>query len=367
VDAGFATQQTLALRVTPHQSTCDAPAACVALYADLLRRVHDVGGVSDVAAASAVPLASEQPLLPVELEGHPLAETAGIAPLVWAGAVTPGYFRVMRVPIVGGRAFEETDGANAAPVVVVSAATARRYWPGQEAVGKRVRVVWDDQWREVVGVAGDVRHYALSGRTPADITGAVYMPYPQSVALNRRIPTTMALLVRTPASVSEIGAELRARVSRASPDVPVGEVRALEAVAAASMEEPRSMMWLFASFAACAILLAAIGAYGVVSYSTAQRTYEIGVRVAVGATRRDIYGLVLGQSVRLVIAGLAAGIAAAVLVARTLAGFLYGVSATDPATFAAVAAVLVVTALLAGLLPARRAASIDPVRALRLD
>jgi ABC-type antimicrobial peptide transport system permease subunit len=218
-----------------------------------------------------------------------------------------------------------------------------------------------------VGVVGDVRQYDLSGRSPAEITGAMYMPYPQAVALDRRIPTAMALFVRSSADASAIAARLRALLASVNPDVPVSDVRTMEAVVSSSVAEPRSMTWLFAAFAACALLLAAIGTYGVVSYTTAQRTYEIGVRVALGARRRDIFGLVLGQSLRLVLVGLGLGVFVALVLGRTLSGFLYGVAATDPITFAAVGGLLVLTALLAGYLPGRRAARTDPVTALRTD
>jgi putative ABC transport system permease protein len=367
VDPGFRPEQTLTVRVSPNASACLPRAACVALYDELLRRLGELEGVSDVAAANALPLSGPEPLLPVEMEGHPLAATDATAPLVWAGAVTPSYFRVMRIPLRRGRGLTEGDAERTEPVVLVSAATARRYWPGEDPIGKRVRVVWDTDWRTVVGVVGDVRQYALSGRSPADITGAIYMPYPQAVALDRRIPVTMSLFARASADPERLAAAIRERVGRVNPDVPVSEVRTLESVVAASVSEPRSMTWLFATFAAVALLLAAIGTYGVVSYTTAQRTYEIGVRVAVGATRGDIFGLVIGQSLRLVLAGLGAGLAAALVLGRTLSSFLYGVTPTDPLTFAAVAALLVTTALLAGLLPGRRAARIDPVRALRVD
>jgi predicted permease len=367
VDPGFRPEQMLTVRVTPNPSTCQPRAACVALYDELLRRLRDQGGISDVAAANAVPLSGEEPLLPVEMEGHPLAVTDAIAPLVWAGAVTPSYFRVMRVPLLRGRSFDEADAERTARVVLVSAATARRYWPGDDPIGKRVRVVWDNDWRTVVGVVGDVRHYALSGRAPAEITGAMYMPYPQAVALNRQIPMAMSVFVRSAVDPSRLAAGIREPVASVNPDVPVSEVQTMESVVASSVSEPRSMMWLFASFAACALLLAAIGTYGVVSYTTAQRTYEIGVRVAVGATRGHIFGLVIGQSLRLVLAGLAAGVVAALFLGRALSSFLYGVSTADPVTFAAVGALLLLTALLAAYVPGRRAANTDPVRALRVD
>jgi ABC-type antimicrobial peptide transport system permease subunit len=160
---------------------------------------------------------------------------------------------------------------------------------------------------------------------------------------------------------------VRDLVASVNPDVPVSAVQSLDAVVSSSVAEPRAMMWLFAAFAGCALLLAAIGTYGVVSYATAQRTYEIGVRVAIGATRGDIFGLVIGQSLRLVLAGLAIGVGAALLLGQTLSSFLYGVSPSDPVTFAVVVALLVLTALLAGYIPGRRAVATDPVRALRTD
>ena len=280
--------------------------------------------------------------------------------------MTPGYFRLLDVPLLHGRDFEESDAVSAPPVVIVSAATARRFWPGQDPIGKAVRVVWDDHWRTVVGVAGDVRQYALSGRVPATIGGAVYLPYPQSVALDRRIPKAMTLLVKTSGAASVAG-QLRPLVGSVSPDLPAGDVRSLDSLVATSVAEPRALMWAFAAFAGCALLLAAVGTYGIVSYQASQRAYEIGVRLAIGATRRHIFGLVVGQGIRLVLAGLVAGLAAAAGVSGVLSRFLYGVSARDPGTFAAVATLLLLTALLAAWLPAHRASRTDAVRALRAD
>jgi len=289
------------------------------------------------------------------------------ATLLWAGAVTPGYFDLMRIPLLRGRGFRNSDGADSQPVVIVSAATARRFWPGQDPIGKTVRVVWDQRGRTVVGVSGDVRQYALSGRAPQAIAGALYMPYPQSVALDRQIPKAMTLFTRVAVQGSDVAARLRPLVASVSRDVPASDVRSLESLITTSAAEPRSMMWTFAAFAGCALLLAAIGTYGIVSYQVSQRAYEIGVRLAIGASRRQIFGLVVGHSLRLVLAGLAVGLAAAVLLGRALSSFLYGVSATDPATFAVVAAVLLLTALLAAWGPGRRAARTDAVRALRAD
>jgi ABC-type antimicrobial peptide transport system permease subunit len=177
----------------------------------------------------------------------------------------------------------------------------------------------------------------------------------------------MTLLARTTGGTPGVAPRLRGLAASLNPEVPVGDVRAIESVVAASVAEPRSLTWLFAGFAACALALAAVGSYGVVSYATGERTYEIAVRMAVGATRREILALVLGSSLRLVLVGLALGVVAALALGRALSGFLYGVSATDPLTFGVVVGLLVLTALVAGYVPGRRAARTNPVRALRLD
>jgi putative ABC transport system permease protein len=366
-DPGFRPESTVTVGVHPNASDCAARAQCVALYDDLLQRARQEPGVAEVALASAAPLAAEQPLLPMELEGHPLDPADPQAALLWSGAVTPSYFRLLRIPILRGRGFQETDGAGAAPVVIVSAETARRYWPGQDPIGKTVRVVWDEHWRTVVGVAGEVRQYALSGRAPEGIAGALYMPYAQAVALDRRLPRTMTLLVRASAPAREVAPRLRPLIARVNPDVPVSDVRTLEALVDASVSKPRALMWTFAAFSACALLLAAIGTYGIVSFQVSQRTYEIGVRLAIGASRRHVFGLVIGHGVRLVVVGLAIGLGAAMLLGRVLSTFLYGVTATDPLTFAAVSLLLLAAAFVAAWGPGRRAARTDLVRALRAD
>jgi putative ABC transport system permease protein len=216
-------------------------------------------------------------------------------------------------------------------------------------------------------VAGDVRQYDLANHSPDYIRGAMYMPYPQSVTNERQLPAAMTLIVRTGGDPTALPGRIRGLVRDLNPDVPVSEIRTLESLVDASTQQSRSMTWLFITFAGAALLLAAIGTYGVVSYSTAQRTFEIGMRAALGASRRNIFGLVLGQSLRLAITGLIVGIIASVILTRMLAAFLYGTAATDPMTFLAVCGVLVTVALVAGYVPARRAASIDPSTALRVE
>jgi putative ABC transport system permease protein len=273
----------------------------------------------------------------------------------------------MHIPLLAGRSFSDADGAKAPGVMLVSAATGRRFWPGENPVGKHIRTVWETQWRTVVGVVGDVRQFDLANNTPDWIKGASYMPYPQAVDLTEQVPASMNLLFKTAADAGRVASQVRELVAGLNPNVPVGEVRTMETVVDTSTSQPRSIMWLFVSFAGSALILAAIGVYGVVSFSAAQRTYEIGVRVALGATRSSVFGMVLGQGLRLVFAGLTAGVAVSLGLTRMLTSLLYGVAATDPITFLAVGVLLIATAALAGYMPARKASRIDPLKALRVD
>jgi predicted permease len=367
VDPGFRPARVLTLRLSPSQSACRERRPCVAFYDELIRRARGISGVSRVAAVNMLPLGGEVAAVPVEIEGRPWDPTDAVAPLLGAAAVTPDYFDTLGIPVLQGRAFGDADAEGSAGVVVVSASTARRHWPGENPVGKHVRVVWEAGWRTVVGVAADVRHYDLAGTSPDGLDGTLYMPYPQSVTTTRQLPAAMSLLLRADGPAADVDREVRDLVLTLSPDVPVAAARPLEAVVASASTPTRSLMWVFVAFGGTALLLAAIGIYGVVSYATAQRTHEIGVRIALGATKAQVYGLVLGASLRLALAGLALGVLAALAVTRSLGALLYEVKATDPATFLAVAVLLVATACLAGLPPARRAAVIDPLKALRVD
>ena len=371
VNPGFSPERILTVRVTPNQSLCRQRTACVALYNELLQRAQTISGVSDVAAVNSLPLSGETPFIPAEVEGHPINPAEESGPMLWAGAVTPEYFGLMHIPILEGRGVRDADGDKSTPVVVVSAATAREFWPGEDAIGKHLRTTWSahDPWRTVVGVAGDVRQYNLDNHAPAWLKGAVYLPYSQAQAVDSQgqLPTAMTLLVRTGSDTAAVASGVRELVAGLNPNVPVSGIRTMNEVVSASTSQPRSMMWLFVSFAVAALLLAAIGTYGVVSYSTSQRTFEIGMRMALGASRSNIFGLVLGQSLTLVLGGLAVGIAAAFVLTRMLKAFLYGIEATDPLTFLAVAGLLIGMALLAGYAPARRAINVDPMVALRQE
>ena len=367
VNPGFDSTRLLTLRVSPEQSLCAQRANCVAFYQELVRRARELPHIADAAAANTSPLSSAIPAIPVEVEGHPYRPSEQTAPMFWAGAVSPEYFRVLHIPILAGRGLAAGDSERSPRVMVVSAATAQRWWPGQNPVGKHIRLVSEDTWRTVVGVAADVRQFDLADRSPDFVMGAIYMPYSQSVDSDRRIPAAMTMFVATDTDAAAAASAIRKLVAGLNSNAPVSDVRTMESVVESSTHQPRSMAWLFAAFAGTALLLAAIGAYGVVSWSTAQRTFEIGMRVALGASRQSVFTLVLGQSLRLVISGLALGIAASFALARTLGAFLYATTSSDAFTFMCVSALLLGVAVLAGYVPARRAARVDPLVALRVE
>jgi len=365
-DLGFQPDHVLTVRVSPNQSACARRAECIALYDRLLASARQTPGVQEATFVNALPLDAEQPNLPVDVEDHP--KTADYpSPLFWAGAIDPGYIRMMRIPLVAGRDFTAADGAHSAPVLLITASTARHFWPGQSPIGKHIKSASEPHWRTVVGVVADVRQYSLSRNRPDYIPGAMYMPYSQSVRVDGQIDAAMTLLVKTRGTSEYVAREIRGLAQQQNPDAPVGPVLPLEKLVAGSISDFRSTIRVFLSFAAAALLLAAIGIYGLVSYWVAQRAFEIGVRVAIGATRGEIVSMVLAQGVRVALYGAGTGLVVAFAVTRFLASLLYGVSATDPLTYAAVTGLVLVVSVAATVFPAGRAALIDPVTSLRAD
>lgn len=363
---GFRPEHILTVRISPNQSECQERAACIALYDRVLNAARGMPGVEDAAIANSVPLDGGISTVPVDVEGHP--KTADHpAPLLWLSAVSPAYIRLLYVPLLAGREFSEADSANAAGVLLITASTAKYFWPGENPIGKHIRVTGEQKWRTVVGVVGDVRQYSLSKNLPGWIPGAMYMPYAQSAREDGQIIAAMTLLVKTRGDSARLARELRSLAEEQEPNAPVGQVQPLEEVVSSSISDFRSTIRVFLSFAGAAILLAAIGIYGLVSYWVSQRTFEIGVRVAIGATRRRIVSMVLMQGLRVALCGVGVGIFAALAVTRFLASLLYGVAATDPVTFAAVITLVLAVAIAATAFPAGRAARIDPVKSLRVE
>ena len=366
VNPGFSSERILTVKISPNESFCTQRESCIAFYNSLLGRVRGLGEVVDAAIANTVPLDGQLPAIPADVEDHP--RTADFpSPMLWTGAVSPHYFRLMQIPLISGRAFTEADGPNASQVILISASTARRFWPGANPIGKHIRKTGEKGWRTVIGIVADVRQFDLANHSPGSISGAMYMPYGQAVQGSGQIPAVMELLVKTTATGEGAAVELRRIAVDADPNVPVGRVISLTDIVGDSISGFRSTIWVFLSFAGAALLLAAIGLYGLMSYSVSQRTYEISVRMAIGASASSVVGLILSQSLRITMTGIVAGIVAAFLLTRFLSGMLFGVTAADPLTFAGVVLLVLMVTVTASSIPAWRAARIDPIRTLRAE
>jgi len=363
---GFVASHILTVRVSPNQSFCAQRSACIALYGRLLARAREIPGVADAAIASTLPLNGAQPSLSVDVEDHPKSPEYP-APLFWAGAISPAYIRVMRIPLVAGRDFTDADGEQAAPVILISAATAKHFWPGENPIGKHIKGTSESKWRTVVGVVGDVRQFDLGKSFPAFIPGAMYMPYAQAVREDGQIPAAMSLLVKARSGSDRVGQQIRVLAQEQDPDIPVDQAAALEDIVAGSISDFRATIRVFLSFAGAAVLLAAIGIYGLVSYWVSQRTYEIGVRMAIGATRGGVAAMILAQGLQVALVGTIVGVAVALAATRFINSLLFGVTATDPLTIAAVTGFVLAVAAAATAYPAWKASRINPVTSLRVD
>jgi putative ABC transport system permease protein len=327
-------------------------------FADaVLERVGAQPGIRAAALASSFPLSDVAFSQTLRVE-HRAAEPGEAAPKVDLRVVTAGYFQTLGIPLLAGRLFTPGDDPKAAEVVLVNQTLARRLWAGRDPLGARLSFADNgNHWRTVVGVVGDVREHGLEQEADAE----AYVPLPQLPLL------AMTLLVRGELSAAGLEREVRQAVHQVDPDQPVAEVRLLERVRSDSLSSHRVTATLLTLFAFLALLISAAGIGGLIAFSVAQRTQEIGVRVALGASRPGILWLMLRQAMVLTCAGLALGVALAHPLNRTVSGLLYGVRPTDPLTFVAVGLVFVVTTAVACLLPAQRATEIEPVIALRSE
>jgi predicted permease len=372
VNPGFSTEHIIMARITPNQTFCDVPTRCFNFYSDLVSRARALPGVRDVAAVNDLPLSGGDggEMVPVAIEAHQTRPGAH-TPLFSEKIITPDYFRLMHIPLLRGRSFTEADAApSAQDTVLVSKTTAAKYWPGKNPVGERIRAPWQKKWSTVIGVVGDVRDYSMSKEMANWVDGAIYTEYgPHAIrSSGAEIPPAgMILVLHTTRDRLDSATALQTLVSQINPDVAVSEVRTLESRVSNAVAEPRSTASLFSLFAALALVFGAIGVYGVMSYSVAQRTRELGIRVALGSARREVLYLVLKQAARLALFGVAIGLAGAFLLTRLIASLLYGVAAVDPFTFIGVAILSLLVGLAACAIPAWRATQVDPVVALRYD
>jgi putative ABC transport system permease protein len=338
-------------------------------YDQILAEIRQLPGVRAAGAITGLPLTGTRGDWNFAIEGKAPPAPGEQGPTADWQAATPGYFEAMRIPLRRGRAVAAEDRLPGRPVVVINETTARRYWPGEDPLGKRIRLggTADSLAREVVGVVGDVKHKGLDQETRAEM----YMPYAQFLSTVPdtvgAAPRAMTLVIRTDGDPTQLVAAVRAIIGRVDSQLPVSQVRTLDDVFAASVSTPRFTTVLLAAFGGLALVLAALGVYGVISYSVAQRSQEMGIRMALGARAADVMGLVVAQGMRPAVIGLVAGMAAATAATRLMRQFLYGVSETDVASFAAGVAVLALAGLVATIIPARRATRADPLAALRAD
>ena len=368
---GFRTESILTARITPNDRFCAHLARCQDFYHELLARTRALPGIDEAALANVLPLGGRIDAFAGDLEDHP-RDPREPAPVFFETIVTPGYFPLMGIRLLRGREFTDADMSPDAPsVALITASTARKYWPNQDPVGKHVKRSWAPDWTTIVGVVGDVNEASLASKLPEFADGAIYAPYGNAAHGVARLgtpqPTEMTLVVGTSGPQSSFAAELRNVVASLGPDVPVSEVETLGTVVSNSMSTPRSTMLLFAIFATLALVLGTVGIYGVISYSVAQRTSEMGIRLALGAQKRDVMWLIMAQGARVALAGVGIGLAGALGLTRFLSSLLYGVRPADPITFIAVSLILTSVAMLASYIPARRATKVDPMVALRYE
>jgi predicted permease len=359
VEPGFDPRGVVASQVRLPESAYPDDASRRRLFDELLRRVRVLPGVADAAVGSDLPLSSGWQST-MTFEGLPFER--GAAPMFNGAVVSDGYFRTVRMRLLAGRALAPTDGERAPPVAVVSARVARQMFGARDPIGRRLRQGFGDSqepWRTIVGVVDDVRNDGLAVAS----RGTIYYPAGQMGS------ASMWLVVRAGGAMAgtpeRLVPALRRELAALDRAVPLAETQTLEEALARSVSQPRFSMLMLAVFASSALLLAAVGLYGVVATSAAQRRREIGVRIALGARRGAVVRSVVWQSVRLVAAGAVIGGAAAWGGGRVLASLLYEVRPTDPPVFAGVVLLLVGVAVAAALVPAARAARIDPAAVMR--
>ena len=326
----------------------------------LLEEVRGLTGVKSAATITSLPMSGWNQSGSFRIEGRQVAPGES-APHGDRWMASEDYFQTMGIPLVKGRYFDARDTADAPGVAVISEKLAQKYWPGEDPVGKRITFEGGQQqprFREIVGIVGHIRNEGLEGET----RGQYYVPYAQ-----RPNSADLFLVVRADGDPAALAPAVRARIASVDRDLPVYKVTTMEKLVSDSLAQRRFSMTLFGVFAALALALAVVGLYGVMSYAVAQRTHEIGLRMALGAQGRDVLRMVVGQGMGLVAIGLGVGLVGAFMLTRLMSSLLYGVSAADPLTYAGIALLLAAVALLASYIPARRATKVDPMVALRYE
>ncbi|MCI0489448.1 MAG: ABC transporter permease [Blastocatellia bacterium] len=364
VDPGFDSKNVLTMRVSLPSAKFDdvkqQRAYYEQFYQQALERVKALPGVESASAVSNLPMGGSNWGMGYTVEGTP-PHPPGQIPVANQRVVSPDYFRVMGIRMLQGRDFNELDAEEKSPeVVIVNETMVRRYWPGDDPIGKRLKYGDHESkspWRTVVGVVNDVRHYGLDNQ----IREGVYVPHQQFAV------SSMTFVIRTALDPSNMTGAVRSQIWEIERDLPVYQIRTMEEVLSRSVWQSRLYSWLFAIFAVMALVLAAVGVYGVISQSVTQRTHEIGIRMALGARPGDVLKMIVGHGAKLALIGMVMGLMGAFGVTWVMSKLLFGISATDPVTFAATSLALLGVAILASYIPARRATKVDPMVALRYE
>jgi predicted permease len=366
VQVGFEPHGLMTAAIALPERQYDKTEKQVAFFESVIDKLSASPGVLSAAAGSPLPFSGYGGSGSFNIEGRALPP-GDPGPHSDVRTVSPKYFSTMGIALLEGRAFTDLDRKGTEPVAIIDASLAHQYWPGEDALGKRVRHGSHDPWETIVGVVAHVRHSQVVGEegssegTEGGNKGIYYEPLYQAGETN------MFLVARTSGDPSGMANTLRQAVTSIDPNQPISNIRTMDERIALSMGPRRAAVALLGVFAAMALSLAAIGLFGLIRYSVTQRTQEIGVRMALGATRQDVLRMILWQGLRLAAIGVGAGLVAALMLARLVSSTLYGVSASDPITFGGVALLLVAVALFAAYLPAQRATRVDPMVALRYE
>jgi putative ABC transport system permease protein len=356
VDPGFRPDHVLSLQLMAPFSKYPKSEQISAFYRRVTSRISTLPGVKAVGGISAPPLTALSDAFPLVIEGRP--ETLA-TPRTTVGlyGITPQYFSAMGIPLERGRFVSDSDIRGGSMVAVIGHSLAGRFWPGQDPIGKRIKVEvgLDNPWMTIVGIVGDVRFKSLDSPP----TLAVYHSEEQQAW------RPMAFAVRTEGAPAMLISTIRRELAAIDSEQPVYNMLPIETMIGDSIAKPRFHAWLILCFAALALALAVVGAYGVMSYSVGQRTQEIGIRMALGADRANVLRMILRQGATIALIGCVAGLAGAIACGRIIAGFLFQTAPTDPLVLAGICILLLAATMLASYLPARRATRIDPMAALR--
>ncbi len=362
IDPGFSSKHVLTAKVRLPEREYPDVASMTAFYDEVLQAVRALPQVNSAALTRFLPLSDGPWTYSFDLEGRP-APALGQKRSQAYHPVSTDYFQTAGITLLQGRDFTSADNADAVPVLIINDAMRRVYWPDQDPIGQRIRLdidAPDGPWRTIVGVVSDVRHDALHWDPRPTMYGPEQQAFPA-------IANRMRLLVRTSGEPLQLAESLRRIVQRIDPDLPVFDIRTMDQIVAGSLAQQRFSMLLIGGFAAAAALLALLGIYGVVSYTVRERTQELGLRVALGADTGTTVRFVLREGLTLALVGVAVGIAGALLTSRVLDSLLFGISSTDPLTYAGLALLLTIAAAIACSVPAYRAGTVDPLAALRTE